>query len=48
MMRVAGGSHGQTSNLRILEGITIVAAQRSRGVENLDRIHRQRFQNGKS
>ena len=48
MMRVAGGSHGQTSNLRILEGITIVAAQRSRGVENLDRIHRQRFQNGKT
>src|SRR2546427_3883092 len=48
MMRVAGGSHGQTSNLRILEGITIVAAQRSRCVENLDRIHRQRFQNGKT
>src|SRR6266540_544624 len=48
MMRVAGGSHGQTANLRILESVTVVAAECGRRVENLDRIHRQHFQSGKT
>src|SRR5437879_5676712 len=48
MMRVAGSSHGQTANLRVLESVTVVAAEFGRSVENLDRIHRQRFQSGKT
>src|SRR6266542_4528942 len=48
MMRVAGRSHGQTANLRVLESVTVVAAECSRCVEYLDRIHRQHFQSGKT
>src|SRR5437667_905065 len=48
MMRVAGGSHGQTTNLRVLESVAVVAAQCGRRVENLDRIDGQRFQSGKT
>src|SRR5207244_10665413 len=48
MMRVAGRSHGQTANLRVLESVAVVAAERSRSVENLDRVHRQGFQSGKT
>ena len=48
MMRVAGRSHGQTADLRVFESVTIVAAQRGCGVENFDRIDRQRLQSGKT
>ena len=48
MVRVTGRSHGQTANLRVLESVAVVAAERSRSVENLDRVHRQGFQSGKT
>src|SRR5437899_11158566 len=48
MMCVAGGSHGQTANLRVLKSVTVVAAECGRRVENLDRIHRQHFPSGKT
>src|SRR5436190_19193433 len=47
-MRIARGDHRQSADLRVLEGVSVVAAQRRRGVENFDRIDGQRFQNGKT
>ena len=44
MMCIARCGHGQVANLCILEGVTIVAAQRGRGIENFDGINRQGFQ----
>src|SRR5215217_7296805 len=48
MMRIAGRSHGQTANLRVFESVPVIPAQRSRRVENLDRIHGERFERGKT
>src|SRR5258708_36168079 len=48
MVRVARRRHGQTTNLGVLERVTVIAAKRCRGIENLDRIDRQRFQSGKT
>src|SRR6267143_6630841 len=48
MVRVAGRSHGQTANLRVLESVTVVAAKRGRRVENLNRVYWERFQSGKT
>src|SRR5437867_12245698 len=47
-MCIAGGGHGQTANLRILEGVAVVTAQRSRGIEDLYGINGQRFQCGET
>ena len=44
MVRVARRGHGQTADLRIFEGIAIVAAQRGGGVEDLERVDRQMSQ----
>ena len=48
VVRVAGGNHGKTPDLRIFKRVTVVAAQCRGGVKNFDRINRQRFQNGKA
>ena len=44
MVRIARRRHGQAAHLRILKGERVVAAQGGRGVENLQRIDRQRFE----
>src|SRR4029077_4688978 len=48
MMGVACRSHRQTADLRVLEGVTVIAAKSCRGVEHFDRIDSQRFQSGKT
>src|ERR1051326_5847596 len=48
VMRIARGSHGQTTNLCILEGVAVVATERCCRVEHLDRVNGQRFQSGKT
>src|SRR5882762_1203655 len=48
MVRVAGRSHGQTANLRVLESVTVVAAKCGRRIENLESVYRQCFQSGKT
>ena len=44
MMGIARRRHGQAADLRIFEGIAIVAAQGGGGVENFERIDRQLFE----
>src|SRR5678816_1500321 len=41
MVRVTRRRHGQTAELRILEGITVVAPQSGGGVENFESVDRQ-------
>ena len=48
MMRVARRGHRQAAHLRVFESVTIVAAQGGGGVEDFERIDRQRFQNRKA
>src|SRR6266513_4104790 len=48
MVGVTSRSHGQSTNLRVLESVAVIAAECGRCVENLDRIDGQRFQSGKT
>ncbi len=47
MMRVAGGSHGQTADLRVFESITVVTAEGGCRIKNFDRVHGKRLQSCK-
>src|SRR5205823_11843548 len=44
MMRIASGDHGQISDLRVLERVTVIAAQCGCSIENFNRVNRKRFQ----
>src|SRR5262249_31001663 len=44
VMRVAGGSHRQTSDLRIFESVAVVTAERGCCIKDLDRVHGKRLQ----
>ena len=48
VMRVARRGHGQPADLRIFKGVTVVAAQGGRGVEDFERVDRQSFQGGET
>ena len=43
-MRVARRRHRQTARLRVFEGVIVVAPQRGGGVEDLERVDRQRLE----
>ena len=47
-MRVARCGHRQAAQLRVFEGVTIVAAQGGGGVEDFQGVDRQSFQDGKA
>ena len=48
VVRVARSGHGKAARLRVFEGVTIVAPQGGRGVENFQGVNRQRLENRKT
>src|ERR1700757_5175332 len=46
MMRVAGRSHRQTTDLRVFESVTVVTAECGCRIENFNRIDGQRLESG--
>src|SRR5215813_11416680 len=46
-MRVTGGSHGQASNLGVLESVRVITAKRCRGIKDFYGVDRQSFQSRK-
>src|SRR6266511_5309210 len=46
MMRVAGGSHRQTADLRVFESVTVVTTECGCRIKNFDGIDGQRLESG--